>query len=130
MKCPDCATHFSGKICPCGWSRDKEAGKRDEITRCPRCSVMTRAKYLKSYGHEEICSDCLTITQYPPADREYYRVLANKYRLKLYDIGTHVLAANVKNMAIEQYLETLPRTREQFREYWKDTQHEGMANDF
>ncbi len=101
--------------------------KRDEVARCPRCSTMTRSKYLKSYAGQELCSNCMTIAQYEPTDREYYKTLANQYQLKLFDIGTHVDAANKLNQPIEDYLEKLPKTPEEFREYFKGSANAGIA---
>lgn len=105
----------------------KTTNKRDEIARCPRCSVMTRSKYLKRYGTEEICSDCMTIAQYHPSDREYYKTLANKYQLKLYDIQTHIDAANKLNQTIDDYLAKLPKTADEFWQYFKNTVNAAMA---
>ena len=104
------------KDCTC---RKKEKEKRAPTTNCGKCNAIHRTCYLKSYQGQEICNTCWTIAQIPPADREYQRTLANQFNLKLQDIATHIEAANIKNMTIEDYLRSLPRTREQFVEYFK-----------
>jgi hypothetical protein len=72
------------------------------------------------YLIEGQCHDCWTVAQMPPDDREYYRTLASQYRFKLVDIPTHVMAANRLNQSIEEYLATLPRSRKEFKAYFKD----------
>ena len=88
-------------------------------TPCQRCGEIHNRSYLKNFRHEEICSDCLTIAKINPADREYLRVLANKYGLRLHDMPTHMIAANQLNMRIDDYLTSLPKTHAEFTDYWK-----------
>ena len=96
----------------CSCNTKEETAK---TANCKTCYMIHRTDYL-IYGN---CHDCHSISQMEPTDREYYRTLAAQYRFKLVDIPTHVMAANSKNQPIEEYLATLPRNAEAFREYFK-----------
>ena len=87
---------------------------------CQKCGEVHHVKYLRDYDGLEVCADCLTIAQLEPSEREYFRVVAEKYRFPLVAMPLHLQVANIKNMALEEYLATLPRNREQFAEYHKD----------
>ncbi len=113
------------KDCKCD-SR-KGANSREEIVRCNRCSAMTQNKYLKSYGSEEICGNCLEVAAIPLDEIEYYKGLANKYGFKLYHIKTHLRAANFLNKDIGSYLAEMPRTHEAYTDYFKGTENEELA---
>ena len=115
MKCPECNTTIKGKVCPCGWRSSPQQDK-PKSTNCKTCNVIHREDYLIQGN----CHDCHTVSQMAPDDREYYRTLASQYRFKLVDIPTHVMAANRLNQPIEEYLESLPRNRQQFVDYFKD----------
>ena len=99
------------KNCSC---RDQK--EKLKSTNCKTCNVIHREDYLIQVN----CHDCHTVSQMAPDDREYYRTLAHQYRFKLVDIPTHVAAANRLNQPIEEYLESLPRNRQQFVDYFKD----------
>ena len=118
MKCPECKTTLRGNSCPCGWR--KAAAPVAKTSPCQKCGEVHAIKYLKNWNGLEICSDCLSTQGIPPADREYFRAIAREYKVPLVDIKTHLLAANTKNIKLEDYLATLPRSREEFREYFKD----------
>ncbi len=126
MRCPDCNSTFRGKICACGYSPNK-VSRREEIVRCPHCSVMTRYKYMKAHGSGEICGNCLEVASIPLDEIEYYKGLANKYGFRLYDIRTHIRAANFLNQDIGSYLAEMPRTHEAYTDYFKGTENEELA---
>jgi hypothetical protein len=88
---------------------------KPKTTNCRTCNHIHHVHYLI----EGQCHDCWTVAQMPPDDREYYRVLAKEYNFKLVDIPIHVAAANRLNQTIEDYLASLPRSREEFKAYFK-----------
>jgi len=113
MKCPDCKSTVRGNVCPCGWKANKQEAPK--TTNCRTCNHIHHVHYLI----EGQCHDCWTVAQMQPDDREYYRVLAKEYNFKLVDIPIHVAAANRLNQTIEDYLASLPRSREEFKTYFK-----------
>jgi len=117
--CKKCG--FLERDCIC-----KEA-KREEIVICPRCNTKTRHKYMKACENTEVCSNCLVIAGIALEDIEYYTMLSEKYGLKLYDIGTHIQAANHLSQSIESYLASLPKTQEEFIAYFKGKKAETLA---
>lgn len=120
MKCGDCGTSFQGKYCPCGWSQTGTETK-STVAICSDCQETHALIHLKNaIPGKELCSTCFTIAQWNPADREYYRMLAKEHKVPMIDIPTHLLAANARNETLDEYLPTLPKTREQFRKYFKN----------
>lgn len=88
---------------------------------CQQCGEVIPAKLLKdNQNGMELCGECLTISQMEPSEREYFRATAAANGMQLIDMPLHLQVANMKNMSLEEYLKTLPRNRQQFKEYFKD----------
>ena len=117
MKCPECKTTLRGKTCPCGWGGTKEV--KETLSNCAKCKSSHKRIYLKNWGGLEICSDCLTIENIPKEEREYLRAIAIAFDKDLVDMPTYLKTANAMGQQLEEYIQSMPLSREDFRKYYK-----------
>jgi hypothetical protein len=118
MKCNDCGSNMgTRKVCACGWS--PSSTPKQTSAGCQLCGVIHKRIYLANYEGMEICHDCLSIKHVSPEQIAYFKQMSAEYNVPLVDMPTHLKAANRLNEPLPAYLLSLPRSREEFREYFR-----------
>ena len=100
--------------CTCNKKESKST-----TAKCQLCGDIHHRRYLVNYDGMEICHDCNSIKHISPEQLNFFKQMAAEHDLPLVDMPTHLLAANRLNEPLGAYLLSLPRSREEFREYFR-----------
>ena len=87
-------------------------------------------------GHDNVkhcCKRCfykIKVTLTYPRIYETLLMLGVEYNLEPWDICTHMEAAKVKNMNLEDYIKSLPHSYGEFVEHFRGTDFESLSLSF